>query len=92
MLQCRPANPPGDIRWSPQWRRKLFGGGRIRCPHCQWEPTRGDLWACVCGHFWHTFDTGGQCPACQKQWSETQCPKCAAWSAHEAWYAEEPRE
>jgi hypothetical protein len=28
----------------------------------------------TCGHEWNTFDTGGVCPACVHQWTETQCP------------------
>lgn len=63
------------------------GERRIRCPRCKWEPSARDTWACSCGHGWNTFDTGGLCPACGKQWSETQCPRCAAWSPHRAWYA-----
>ena len=37
-------------------------------------------WACACLHAWNTFDTGGVCPACQRQWLETQCPQCDTWS------------
>ena len=29
----------------------------------------------------------GVCPACHQQWSETQCLRCQAWSAHADWYA-----
>src|SRR5690349_22437659 len=61
-------------------------GPRIRCPKCAWEPRREDTWACACLHQWNTFDTGGVCPACQRQWLETQCPRCDGWSAHLAWY------
>jgi len=57
-------------------------GPRIRCPKCGWSPRKGDLWACSCGHLWNTFDTGGVCPACLRQWTETQCLSCARWSAH----------
>jgi hypothetical protein len=65
------------------------GGPRIRCPRCAWEPSRHDAWACSCLHVWNTFETGGVCPACGRQWQETQCPKCDAWSPHLAWYVEE---
>lgn len=65
------------------------GGRRIRCPRCAWEPRRHDTWACSCLHVWNTFETGGVCPACQRQWHDTQCPKCDAWSPHLAWYVDE---
>ncbi|MFN0101185.1 MAG: hypothetical protein ACKV2U_03730 [Bryobacteraceae bacterium] len=61
-------------------------GPRIRCPHCNWNPPPDELWACTCGHQWHTFDTGGVCPACVKQWMSTQCHECHGWSAHSGWY------
>jgi len=50
-------------------------GPRIRCPLCGWSPGKGDQWACSCGHEWNTFDTGGVCPACLHQWTETKCLK-----------------
>jgi hypothetical protein len=46
---------------------------RIRCPLCGWSPRKEDKWSCTCGHEWNTFDTGGVCPACLHQWTETQC-------------------
>lgn len=61
-------------------------GPRIRCPLCEWMPSKSDLWGCECGHSWHTFDTGGVCPACMRQWESTQCLECKGWSAHSAWY------
>lgn len=61
-------------------------GPRIRCPQCGWEPREKDEWGCTCGHSWNTFDTGGVCPGCLKQWSRTQCPMCGTWSAHSDWY------
>jgi hypothetical protein len=61
-------------------------GPRIRCPLCEWEPQPSDHWGCQCGHQWHTFDTGGVCPACLEQWTRTQCLSCAGWSAHSDWY------
>ncbi|HYM06363.1 MAG TPA: hypothetical protein VEU11_07350 [Terriglobales bacterium] len=61
-------------------------GPRIRCPLCGWTPAKGDLWRCTCGHNWNTFDTGGVCPACLKQWTSTQCLACHGWSAHSDWY------
>ena len=61
-------------------------GPRIRCPKCLWVPKKSDLWACTCGTTWHTFDTGGVCPGCMKQWSDTQCLLCQKWSAHSEWY------
>jgi len=64
------------------------GGPRIRCPRCAWEPGRADRWTCACLHVWNTFETAGVCPACQRQWLETQCPRCDDWSPHLAWYVE----
>jgi predicted amidophosphoribosyltransferase len=45
---------------------------------------------CLCLYVWNTFDTRGVCPACGREWSQTQCPRCKAWSRHEDWYTEEP--
>ncbi len=59
---------------------------QIYCPKCEWEPPSSARWACTCGHVWHTFDTQGQCPACEKVWRETQCLQCNAWSPHHDWY------
>src|SRR5687767_4560247 len=60
----------------------------IFCPKCEYVPRRSDLWACEpsCGCQWHTFDTCGVCPNCGKNWEDTQCPTCARWSPHVAWY------
>jgi hypothetical protein len=60
--------------------------GRIQCPQCRWNPAAADTWRCDCGNEWNTFDTGGVCPGCMRQWPNTQCLKCLAWSAHSAWY------
>ena len=65
------------------------GGARIRCPRCAWQPGRHEKWTCDCGHDWNTFETGGVCPACQRQWLETQCPRCDTWSPHLAWYVDD---
>jgi hypothetical protein len=61
---------------------------RIRCPKCQWQPGKGHTWICSpgCGHAWNTFDTHGLCPGCQKQWLETECPRCNIMSLHDDWY------
>jgi hypothetical protein len=64
---------------------------RIRCPRCAWEPDRHDLWTCVCLHSWNTFDTEGLCPACGRQWAETQCQRCKEWSPHAEWYEGDER-
>ena len=61
---------------------------RIRCPKCSWEPRRGSLWGCICGHVWNTFDTAGLCPACRMQWTDTKCLSCSRWSLHRDWYEE----
>ena len=61
---------------------------KIFCPQCGYKPTPDVMWYCRpgCHHAWHTFHTGGQCPSCFKQWRETACPACHAWSLHEHWY------
>ncbi|PHN06186.1 hypothetical protein [Flavilitoribacter nigricans] len=63
---------------------------RIACPKCDWEPDGKPYWSCTCGHVWNTFDTGGRCPACKKQWEWTQCVVhaggCLAMSPHLDWY------
>ena len=61
---------------------------RIRCPLCQWQPGKRDRWYCEprCLHHWNTFDTAGVCPRCAKQWDETACLRCGAWSRHADWY------
>jgi hypothetical protein len=64
-------------------------GPRIRCPKCKWEPREGDKWGCTCGHTWNTFDTGGVCPGCMRQWKITQCLQCHEYSAHSDWYGED---
>ena len=75
----------------------LMGGGRIRCPACQWQPPRRSRWNCVsmgppenfsagCGHSWDTFDTRGNCPGCSYQWQHTTCLSCHATSPHDDWY------
>ena len=61
-------------------------GPRIRCPQCRWEPGRDAQWSCACRYEWHTFDTGGVCPACGRVWTDTQCLRCEQWSPHLAWY------
>ena len=51
-------------------------GPRLRCPLCGWVPGRNDRWACNCGHWWNTFDTGGACPDCLYQWTTTHSVQC----------------
>jgi hypothetical protein len=62
-------------------------GSRIRCPLCGWSPRKEDKWFCTCGYGWNTVDTGGVCPTCLHQRTETQCLSCSRWSAHLLWYA-----
>ncbi len=63
-------------------------GPRIRCPKCTWEPRATDMWSCEsrCRMLWNTFDTGGRCPRCQKQWLVTECLRCHQFSFHVDWY------
>lgn len=62
-------------------------GPRIRCPKCNWSPRAEDRWLCSkCRHVWNTFDTGGVCPGCLHQWTETMCLCCSQWSLHSDWY------
>ncbi len=65
-----------------------FCGNGIRCPKCAWRPRKRDRWRCECGHSWNTFDTGGVCPGCMREWKDTQCLKCKQWSPHSEWYGE----
>jgi|SRR5579884_3511705 hypothetical protein len=58
------------------------GGPFIRCPKCRWAPRAHDRWMCNCGHVWNTFNTGGVCPGCLYQWTETACLACGQWSLH----------
>jgi hypothetical protein len=80
--------PPGG-RTLPKLDGSRAGRVKIRCPRCGFEPRKNTLWSCTCFHRWNTFETGGICPSCQKQWLETQCPRCKAWSPHESWYVED---
>jgi hypothetical protein len=65
---------------------------RIRCPKCNWEPAPADRWSCNpggCGNIWNTFETRGVCPECSREWKQTACLRCSAWSLHDEWYVEE---
>jgi len=83
----------GKDRFRPDVREedrdKDFSG--IRCPSCKWRPSRWDLWACSpgCGEVWNTFETHGECPGCQRFWSQTQCMQCGLWSDHDLWYEQQ---
>jgi hypothetical protein len=80
---------PGKITTVENLSDKGPGEPRIRCPKCNWSPGAEDRWACHCGHTWNTFDTGGVCPGCMFQWTNTQCLRCAEWSAHSDWYTQD---
>jgi hypothetical protein len=78
LTPARPKTEPTD--------KRPGGEGRIRCPLCQWEPQAQDRWMCNCRYSWNTFDTGGVCPGCLKQWMMTVCLDCHKWSPHSDWY------
>lgn len=66
---------------------------QILCPKCGWEPDGKPYWKCsVCKTSWNTFDTRGVCPACNKVYEETACPRsrggCGQMSLHNDWYVE----
>jgi hypothetical protein len=94
ILEARDARRGGgvDVRFdlSSKEGSPRHGGPRIRCPRCGWEPERDSRWSCSCLHSWNTFDTEGRCPACGRQWVETQCLRCHQWSPHREWYIDEP--
>jgi hypothetical protein len=78
---------PGNPHTAPTGHGGDSGEGRIRCPLCRWEPRAWDRWLCTaCNHVWNTFDTGGVCPGCLKQWTRTVCLFCHKWSPHSDWY------
>jgi hypothetical protein len=80
-LPAGPAVAPGETSHSGG------GDGRIKCPLCAWQPRAEDRWMCTdCRHLWNTFDTGGVCPGCLRQWTVTMCLACHKWSAHSDWY------
>jgi hypothetical protein len=66
----------------------------IYCPKCSWRPAAEDRWACEprCDTLWNTFWTRGLCPGCRKQWGDTQCLACKAFSPHRQWYHTPSRE
>ena len=61
---------------------------KIRCPRCAWRPSQHDRWHCSPGCYceWNTFATAGVCPQCAKEWAQTACLRCHAWSPHADWY------
>ena len=78
------------LKRSPTRETRLFEPDflKIRCPRCRWQPGRQDRWYCEpgCLHHWNTFETGGICPRCGKEWEETACLRCGEWSRHADWY------
>lgn len=57
-------------------RERGSSGSRIRCPLCGWSPRKDDRWFYACGYEWNAFESGGVCPACLHQWTETQYLFC----------------
>ena len=80
------SSPSREPAIEPAKRDADSGLGRIRCPLCHWEPSADSRWSCNCRHLWNTFDTGGICPGCLKQWKRTMCLQCHRWSNHSDWY------
>ena len=73
------------------WLRSFLTGKHkdgliIQCTTCAWAPAKSSRWQCSCRFVWNTFDTGGRCPACDKQWESTQCLGCGTKSPHAEWY------
>lgn len=77
--------------------KEKIGFNRIRCPLCEWRPSKFSRWVCsdcenpeyfysACGTVWNTFTTQGLCPGCKHQWRWTSCLSCSQWSLHETWY------
>ena len=89
LLKREPARTPVTIPDLDNQKDPGGAGHRIRCPRCSWEPRPEDRWCCSCLHVWNTFETRGVCPACMRQWQETQCLRCNEWSPHDDWYAED---
>ena len=89
MLELRQSEPAEPVLDEEKDEDVDQGRGGVRCPRCGWRPGRHDLWMCSCLHSWNTFETGGVCPACDRRWADTQCPRCHAWSRHEDWYVDE---
>jgi TIR domain len=58
----------------------------VRCPDCGWVPDEDSHWQCYCGHSWNTFETRGQCPACERKYTTTQCLNCNNISGHARWW------
>jgi hypothetical protein len=84
MRRRRPKDRPriqGEPMLSPD-------GRHIRCPECKWKPSVENRWGCKCGHAWNTFLTGGLCPRCEYQWTETTCLACTETSPHADWYGQ----
>ena len=59
---------------------------KIACPKCKTHPIQTNIWECICGCRWNTFDTGGVCPKCKMQHKTTQCLICQDFSPHKSWY------
>lgn len=66
-------------------------GTTVRCPACHWQPSPDDTWACDCGCEWHTFETRGVCPDCDREWEQTGCLACEESSPHALWYVLDPK-
>jgi hypothetical protein len=77
-----------QLRSVDERREHASADARQRCPSCRWVPLESDRWACSCGQTWNTFDTGGRCPNCDKQWETTACLSCKATAAHQDWYVQ----
>jgi hypothetical protein len=61
-------------------------GSRIRCSLWRLVAREGRQMVLRVRARVEHVDTGGVCPTCLHQWTETQCLSCSRWSPHSDWY------
>jgi Zn-dependent protease len=58
------------------------------CPQCRVAPPRAPIWVCEgCRHAFDVFESGGTCPACQREAVQAWCVECGNASPVAAWRA-----